>query len=83
MSDLKNKELINELVKQLVLAIPAEEVADMAASQRAISYSFNGVIRDGVMPEIVVGHCVVIIAYGSEKAIANINRVLVEISEQG
>jgi hypothetical protein len=54
------------MVTAFVGAIDREEVAEAAANAKAICQIYRCVIRDEVMREIVVGHAVVIVAYGSE-----------------
>jgi hypothetical protein len=69
------------LVKAVIGNIPPEEIADTAANGKAVSFNYRGTISDNFMPEITVGHALVVVAYGSEAAIKRINQALDALAE--
>jgi translation initiation factor 2 alpha subunit (eIF-2alpha) len=72
------------MIKCLVRdAATPEEMADNAASGKAVANIYSCVIKDEIMPDITVVHGVVVIAYGSERSIENIKKALTEISSPG
>jgi hypothetical protein len=71
-----------ELVKLLVQEVSPEEVAESAANGKAVCDMFTCIIRDEVMRDIVVGHAVVVVAYGSELSIGKVKQALLEASSR-
>jgi hypothetical protein len=71
-----------EVTAKLLLGTVADtDVATAASEQRACVEMFVCVMRDSVNPEIVLGHGMVMFAYGSETTIHGIKDVLVELTK--
>lgn len=67
-----------EMVKLVLSEIPSETIADAAASAHAVADIFTCQVKDSVIPEITVGHALVMVAYGSELSIGKIKKALVD-----
>jgi hypothetical protein len=63
----ERKFMVDEgIVKTVVATVPNQVIAELAADGKAECDMFTCEVKDALCPEIVVGHALLIIVYGSE-----------------
>lgn len=74
-----SQDVETELVKLIIKAVPVEAVAEAAANSRVVCNMFTLKVNDAVMPEITVGHGLVIVCYGSEYACQRVKQAVSDL----
>lgn len=69
------------LVRVARLSVSDEEVAQCAADGKAHGASYQLEVTDKMHPEIVLGHMIVVVMYGSESCVDRALKALVEVSD--
>jgi hypothetical protein len=77
------KDAQTEFVTLLISTIHDQEIAEAAANKEATAYIYKAEVRDKVMREITLGHCVVVVAYGSQVSCDKVIQALNEASVEG